>query len=190
MIVSPRYGDDFKSLPMIAEELDAKTQDAQSTINSWQDAITQITVNDGVPALAVSTANGNNQQAVNDLGGVDYWAARAYQTDNEVRLNDGTVVVSIIDNNNNNPNSNMTGWKKKNSADQIFDESGLSQQVINNTRTVNIESVADFNASPLLLGAIYQTKSYISGNNFGSWSYKYDGTIPKSKHNGGTIIVF
>lgn len=131
-IVDPRWGGDFKSLPLVSKEWDAKTQDAQSTINSWQDAITQITVNDGVPALAVSTANGNNQQAVNDLGGVDYWAARAYQTNNEVRLTDGTIVISVIDNNSNNPNSDMTGWKKKNSADQIFDESGLSQQEINN----------------------------------------------------------
>lgn len=130
-IVDPRWGGDFKSLPMVSKEWDAKTQDAQSTINSWQEAINTIVINDGVPALAVSTANGNNQQAVNDLGGVDYWAARSYQANNEVRLDDGTVVISTIDNNSNNPNSNMTGWKKKNSADQIFDESGKTQQEIN-----------------------------------------------------------
>lgn len=59
VIVSPRYGEDFKSLPMIAAE-------AQSTINGWQDAINTITVNDGVPALAVSDASGVTQQEVND----------------------------------------------------------------------------------------------------------------------------
>lgn len=130
-IVDPRWGGDFKSLPLVSKEWNAKTQDAQSTINAWQEAINTIVVNDGVPALAVSTANGNNQQAVNDLGGVDYWAARAYQTNNEVRLTDGTIVISTIDNNSNNPNSDMTGWKKKNSADQIFDESGKTQQDLN-----------------------------------------------------------
>lgn len=52
VIVSPRYGDDFKSLPMIAEE--------------FQNAINTIVIDDGVPALAVSDATGRNQQQVND----------------------------------------------------------------------------------------------------------------------------
>lgn len=59
-IVSPRYGEDFKSLPMLAAE-------AQGTINEWQDAINTIVVNDGVPALAVSDASGKTQQELNDL---------------------------------------------------------------------------------------------------------------------------
>lgn len=57
-IVSPRYGEDFKSLPMISAE-------AQNTINEWQDAVNTIVVNDGVPALAVSDASGKNQQEIN-----------------------------------------------------------------------------------------------------------------------------
>ena len=36
-IVSPRYGEDFKSLPMIAAE-------AQGAINEWQDAINTIKI--------------------------------------------------------------------------------------------------------------------------------------------------
>lgn len=59
VIVSPRYGEDFKSLPMIAAE-------AQGTINEWQDAINTITVNDGVPALAVLDASGVTQQGINN----------------------------------------------------------------------------------------------------------------------------
>lgn len=58
-IVSPRYGEDFKSIPMLAAE-------AQDTIEEWQDAINTIVVNDGVPALAVSDAIGLNQQQVNN----------------------------------------------------------------------------------------------------------------------------
>ncbi len=59
VIVSPRYGDDFKSLPMIADE-------AQAMIGEWQDAINTIVVNDGIPALAVSDASGENQQGINN----------------------------------------------------------------------------------------------------------------------------
>lgn len=51
-IVSPRYGEDFKSLPMIAAE--------------FQDAINTIVVDDGVPAVAVSDSSGKTQQAIND----------------------------------------------------------------------------------------------------------------------------
>lgn len=59
VIVSPRYGGDFKSLPMIAAE-------AQATIGDWETAISLITQEGGVPALAVSDASGATQQAVND----------------------------------------------------------------------------------------------------------------------------
>lgn len=51
-IVSPRYGEDFKSLPMIVGE--------------FQDAINTIVIEDGVPALTVSDASGKTQQEIND----------------------------------------------------------------------------------------------------------------------------
>lgn len=51
-IVSPRYGEDFKSLPMIASE--------------FQDAINTIVIDGGVPAVAVSDVSGTTQQAIND----------------------------------------------------------------------------------------------------------------------------
>lgn len=50
VIVSPRYGEDFKSLPMIVEE--------------FQDAINTIVVNDGVPALVVVDGD-ENQHDIN-----------------------------------------------------------------------------------------------------------------------------
>ena len=59
VIVSPRYGEDFKSLPMIAAE-------AQDTIGEWEAAIALITQEGGVPALAVSDASGQTQQDIND----------------------------------------------------------------------------------------------------------------------------
>lgn len=103
-------------------------------------------------------------------------------------LANGDIVKSDINGNVNDPNSNMVSWVKTNVASQIIDGSGLNQQEINNKRTINLDSIADFNASPVLLNAIYTTKSYIAGGNNGAWVYKYSGTIPKSKHNGGTII--
>lgn len=58
-IVSPRYGEDFKSLPMLAAE-------AQGAINEWQDAISTIVIDDGLPALAVSDESGKTQQEINN----------------------------------------------------------------------------------------------------------------------------
>lgn len=59
VIVSPRYGDDFKSLPMISVE-------AQGAISGWDEAIRLITHENGVPALAVSDAGGKTQQEINN----------------------------------------------------------------------------------------------------------------------------
>lgn len=59
VIVSPRYGGDFKSLPLLSDE-------AQSSINGWDEAIRLITQEEGVPALAVSDASGVTQQKIND----------------------------------------------------------------------------------------------------------------------------
>lgn len=59
VIVSPRYGEDFKSLPLLSDE-------AQSSINGWDEAIRLITQENGVPALAVSDASGKNQQEINN----------------------------------------------------------------------------------------------------------------------------
>lgn len=59
VIVEPRYGESFKSLPLLSDE-------AQTEISNWQQAINTITINDGVPALAVSDASGKNQQEVNN----------------------------------------------------------------------------------------------------------------------------
>lgn len=98
VIVSPRYGDDFKSLPMITEE--------------FQDAINTIVVNDGVPALAVSDASGVTQQEINDLG-IPYWREKpgGYEVNSHVLLNNGDIVRSTVSGNTANPNLDMTGWQ-------------------------------------------------------------------------------
>lgn len=111
-VIDPRYGEDYKSLPMVSREFDATNTQAQSTINEWQDAISLITAEGGVPALAVSDNSGVTQQEINDLGGVRYWTEKpsGYQLNNEVRLSNGDIVKSTVPNNTTNPNIDMTGW--------------------------------------------------------------------------------
>ena len=126
-IVSPRYGEDFKSLPMIAAEgqavistfesngqssINSFDATAQNTINEWQDAVNTIVVNDGVPALAVSDASGVTQQEVNDLTGAPYRAkAGGYNIGERVILDNGDIVRSTVAGNTVNPNVDMTGWE-------------------------------------------------------------------------------
>lgn len=106
---------------------------AKNTIADWQTAITTITQTEGVPALAVSTANNETQQEINDsVGAKWYGKGGGYPINYRVMLDNGDIVKSTEPNNTNNPNVNMTGWVKTNLASQVFDESGLSQQQVNN----------------------------------------------------------
>ena len=113
-IVTPRYGAPFKSIPMIEAE-------AQGKINEWQDAINTITVNNGVPALSVSTANGENQQDINDYSGAK-WRNKAggYDLNARVILDNGDIVKSTVAGNTTNPNVDMTGWVNFEADQQVF----------------------------------------------------------------------
>ena len=73
-----------------------------------------------------------------------YDSSLTYSSGERVVLNNGDIVKSTVDGNVNNPNVGMTGWVKTNSTSQIFDESGLSQQEINNS---------EFIKSPQFFGA-------------------------------------
>lgn len=117
---------------------------ANSTINEWQAAINTIVVNDGVPALSVSTATGQDQQEINDFGGAK-WRSKAvgYKLGATVVLDNGDIVRSTVANNTIDPNVDMTGWVKTNDASQIFDKNGLDQQQIN-----------DLTVTPFDFGAI------------------------------------
>ena len=73
-----------------------------------------------------------------------YDSSLTYNSGERVVLANGDIVKSTVNGNTNDPNVDMTGWVKTNSASQIFDESGLSQQEINNlfsSQGVNILSV-------------------------------------------------
>ena len=100
-----------------------------------------------------------------------------------VMLDSGELVVSEEAGNVQNPNTDMTGWAKKNSASQIFDESGKTQQEINNSKSISyLLSVNRFD------GLMIKTSSYHPDLNIGGNTYKYDQNISRSQHNGGTII--
>ena len=75
------------------------------------------------------------KRQIDAFGGVDYFRpnlAGGYLKNARVMLANGDIVKSNIDGNTNDPNVNMTGWVKTNSASQIVDENGLNQQQINN----------------------------------------------------------
>ena len=70
-----------------------------------------------------------------------YDSSLTYNSGERVILTTGDIVKSTVDGNVNDPNVDMTGWVKTNSASQIFDESGKSQQEVNNfveEKTLNL----------------------------------------------------
>ena len=81
------------------------------------------------------------KRQIDAFGGVDYFRqnlAGGYLKNARVMLANGDIVKSTVDGNLNDPNVDMTGWVKTNSASQIFDESGADQQSLNE----GIESIA------------------------------------------------
>ena len=54
-----------------------------------------------------------------------------YNSGERVVLTNDDIVKSTIDGNTNDPNTDLIGWVKDNSASQIFDESGKTQQDLN-----------------------------------------------------------
>ena len=150
VIVNPRYGEDFKSLPMLAAE-------AQGKINEWGAAVDLITQQGSVPALAVSDASGVTQQNVNDLTGAPYRVrVGGYNIGERVVLENGDIAKSTVANNTVNPNFNMTGWENESNHNNsyslmtgsqiqdvkdgvpIFDASNVIQSLITDTNKGNV----------------------------------------------------
>lgn len=121
-------------------QFDVKMTDLESqantAINDWNTAIQQITT-ESLPALAVTTANTQTQQAINDSVGAKWYAkGGGYPINYRVMLDNGDIVKSTVPSNTANPNTDMTGWVKVNDASQIFDASGKSQQFLNDLQQV------------------------------------------------------
>jgi len=88
-------------------------------------------------AVNVADASGETQQQVNYNGG-SKWHSRVggYKENERVVLANGDIVKSTVNGNANDPNVDMTGWELPQARD-VFDESGLSQQEINDKRKKN-----------------------------------------------------
>ena len=99
--------------------------------NYLMQRLAQIAVDRGWSADFVVTADGSNQQQVNDRVG-NTWREKTlgYNQNDRVMLDNGDIVKSTVANNTKNPNVDMTGWVKDNSASQIFD-GPLNQHQIN-----------------------------------------------------------
>ena len=85
------------------------------------------------------------------FGGVDYFRPTlvgGYITNARVMLANGDIVKNTINGNVNDPNVDMTGWVKTNSASQIFDESGISIQSLSDSYHKYIANVLNFGAQP------------------------------------------
>ena len=119
------------SARMLGDE--AVTEDLKNYVNQVVGAIINDPTFDGIDADKVNDASGETQQQVNYNGG-SKWHSRAggYKENELAVLSNGDIVKSTIDGNTNDPNVDTTGWVKTNSASQIFDESGKTQQDINN----------------------------------------------------------
>ena len=79
-----------------------------------------------------------------------YDSSLTYKLNERVVLTNGDIVKSTIDGNTNDPNVDMIGWVKDNSASQVFDESGKTQQDINDETKQKIDhltvDIRDFGA--------------------------------------------
>lgn len=162
---------------------------AKNTIAEWQAAIALITQTEGVPALAVSTANNETQQSINDSVGAKWYAKEGgYSINYRVRLENGDIVKSTINGNTNNPNVDMAGWVKTNSASQIFDESGKSQQEINNNLIHIKKSVDEMLAiSNPQNGKLVRTLGYHDSLSKGGNLYCYE-SARQLENDGGSVI--
>ena len=129
--------------------------------------------------FATGGANGNMNEQAKSLAArselLKQYAALPYESktggyalNERVQLANGDIVRSTIPSNVNNPNEDMTGWG--------FDDN-------------TVESIANLLAikNPKN-GQDVSTASYWKGLGKGGNGFVYDSNMPRSRHNGGTII--
>ena len=147
---------------------------------SWA-AVRQLEIGE----FATGGANGNMNEQAKSLAArselLKQYAALPYESKTggyalgaTVKLDNGDIVKSTIDGNTNDPNVDMTGWVKVNAASQIFDESGLSQQQINDKSPIFCDTVSELRSlKPRNNGSVMFVKSH-SNNDSGGLVYTWD----------------
>lgn len=103
----------------------------------------------GGPDNAQAQALLNRTEYLNKYTPSPFNNTRKYAVDDQVLLTNGDIVQSTIPNNENNPNINMTGWKFRLRASNVFDTSGLTQQAIND----KFATLTNFYVTPENYGA-------------------------------------
>lgn len=85
------------------------------------------------------------KKQLDNFGGVNYFKTGvSYLPNARVMLTNGDIVKNnTIGNLTNNPNTDMTGWVNVNSASQVADASGRTQQEINNSQLLKNYSLKD-----------------------------------------------
>ena len=113
-----------------------------------------------------------------------YDSLLTYNSGERVVLANGDIVKSTINGNTNDPDVDMAGWVKTNSASQIFDESGLSQQELNK----GFESIADLLAisNPKNRSRVY-VKSYLADQGKGGKFFTFD--VSRVAENDGGLCI-
>lgn len=137
--VIARIQGDEDLLNQLSAEISARILGDEAVTNDLKDYVNQVVgaiLNDptfnGIDASKVNTGSGEAQQQVNDRGGATWYAkSGGYDLNDRVILDNGDIVRSTVANNTVDPNLDMTGWIKTNSASQIIDKNGKSQQHIN-----------------------------------------------------------
>lgn len=89
-----------------------------------------------------------------------YDSSLTYNSGERVVLTNGDIVKSTVDGNTNDPNVDMTGWVKTNSASQIIGESGRTQQEINSDEI----NVKDYGA--IGDGALHTLQEWVDSGKF------------------------
>lgn len=160
-VITPRYGQPFKSIPLLSEELQQilnnKDLEASQKLQALQNVI-EIALAAGAGAAGwtaslVVGAGGKNQQEINDFGGAEWWnKPGGYKLGATVKLENGDIVKSTVANNIINPNIDMTGWE--------FD--GLSKSIYN-PLNLNYTHSQLANAFTTSLNALIQKVSLSGG---------------------------
>jgi len=165
-IVTPRYGAPFKSMPMIAEEM-------QSVIGTI--------IGGGVPAGIVLDGN-QTQKEINLFGGKKYdMPDGGYPIDAKVLLDDNlTEVTNAVAANTANPNSDMSGW--------VYKLTG--QQSLNAKNILEFGSITELRKfKPRFDGDKVFITGLNSGSTLGSGDWYYDAEDISSLDNGWFIVV-
>lgn len=93
---------------------------------------------------------------------------KTYSLNERVQLTNGNIVKSTIVGNVNDPNVNMTGWVNFNSASQIVDASGKTQQEVNTAVLYTVSSAAELRlTAPIKKGQKVYLESHILDNGLG-----------------------